>query len=110
MKAIESKWAPWVGLFVSALAWVIDHQLGSDVTYWRCSASGPLFVGVLGVLCFVIALGASWFSWTSREHGQDTNPETRRFVASLSAAGACAFGLAIALQTLAGFIVPTCAR
>ncbi|HYD71826.1 MAG TPA: hypothetical protein VEF55_01715 [Candidatus Binatia bacterium] len=107
----ETSWAPWAGLFIGALAWGAHHQFGSNLVYLRCSALDRQLVVVIGATLLAVATGATFLSWLSRRAGQPTEHavEMRRFTAWISTAGGGLFALAIALQTAAGLLAPTCA-
>jgi hypothetical protein len=66
----------------------------------------------LGLVCFVIAAGAGLVSWNARPtpSTETDGPTGRTFVSVMSAGSAAIFCFAILLQSLAGFIVPSCLR
>jgi hypothetical protein len=107
----ETKWAPWAGLFVGAIAWGAHHQIGSNLVYLRCSVGDAWLVVALGGAFLLIGLAATFLSWMSRRTGQATEHavEMRRFTAWIGTAGGALFALAIILQTIAGLLAPTCA-
>jgi len=107
----ETRWAPWAGLFLGAIAWGAHHQVGSNLVYLRCSLLDAWLVVGLGSAFLLITLAATILSWRSRRTGQVTEHsiEMRRFAAWISTAGGSLFALAITLQTIAGLLAPTCA-
>jgi hypothetical protein len=101
---------PWTGLGAGALAWIIDHQVGSWLSLGYCHMAGPWLTGGLGAVCIILILIGAGLTWSARrtdDHARG-RPETRRFAVAVSMAGAALFGLAILYQSLPGFIVPAC--
>jgi hypothetical protein len=105
-----SAWSPWAGLFAGAAGWFAHQTFGADANYWDCRLGGPLWAGGLGLACAALVAAGGWMSWISRLSGGEDTPETRRFSGLVGAATAAIFLMAIAFQTLAGLIVPACAR
>jgi hypothetical protein len=102
--ALMELW-PWAGLAGAALAWALDHQIGSDGTFFDCTGGSGLTI-VVGVLALVLAAASGFASlrlWRS-----DRETPARRFVALLGVMFAVLLGLAILLPTIAGFILPEC--
>jgi hypothetical protein len=106
---LDTRFAPWSGLFIAAAAWAAHHQLGSSLSFADCRLGGPLLNGGLGLACAVVAGLGAGLSWRARD-GAEGRAETRAFAAWLSVAGAGLFLLAILLQAIPGFIVPDCHR
>jgi len=104
--------APWAGLFLGALGWFVDHQGGSDTIFWDCRLGGPLFSGSLGLACGLLVVAGGVISWRARKATPDAQdaPENHSFAAIVGAGSAALFLLAIAFQTLNGFIIPGCER
>jgi hypothetical protein len=96
---------PWAGMIGAGGAWILDHQIGSDGTFYNCDAGSTvtIIVGVLALIVTVISGIASFRLWRS-------NAEThaRRFIALVGWLFAILLGLAILLPTLAGLIIPEC--
>jgi hypothetical protein len=111
MRLAESRWAPWAGLFMGAIAWGAHHQIGSNLVYLRCSPADRWLVIALGAAFLAVAFGATLLSWVSRRSGQQTEHavEMRLFTAWISTAAGALFALAIAFQIAAGLLAPTCA-
>jgi hypothetical protein len=105
-----SAWAPWAGLFAGAAGWFTHQTFGADANYWDCRLGGPLWAVGLGLVCALVTAAGGWLSWTSRSSGGEAASETRRFSGLVGAACAAIFLMTILFQTLAGLIVPACAR
>jgi hypothetical protein len=105
-----SAWAPWAGMFAGAAGWFAHQTFGADANYWDCRFGGALWAVLLALACAAVAAAGGWISWTSRTSGGEDTDETRRFSGVVGAATAAIFLMAIAFQTLAGLIVPACAR
>jgi hypothetical protein len=109
--AIRHAWAPWSGLILGALGWVLHHQLGSDLVMWNCRLGGPLLTAGLGVVCGAFAALGGWISWRAADEapGRPLTP-SKRFVGLLCAAAAALFTLTIVVQSVAGFVYDGCER
>jgi len=109
-RAARSAWAPWAGLFCGAAGWFAHQTFGADANYWDCRFGGPAWGVGLAVVCSLLVVAGGWVSWTSRgTHGEDRT-DTRNFSGLVGAATAAIFLMAIAFQTLASLIVPSCHR
>jgi hypothetical protein len=106
---LHTAFAPWVGLFLGALAWLTNHQVGSSLSFADCRLGGPMLSAGLGLACGLLSLAGAAVSWMARGPGNGRR-ETRTFAAWISIAAAGLFLLAIVLQTAAGFILPDCHR
>ena len=99
----------WMALMVPPLAWVIfEYGLGSSLRA-SCTAVGSWLGPVWGggsLLACALAAGLSWRMARSDER----DPPTWPWLARVAFAMAGIFALAIAFQTLATTIVPSCAR
>lgn len=89
----------------AAAAWILDHQIGSDSTLFDCTAGSAVTIGV-GILALVLAAASGFASY--RLWRSDLETHARRFVALLGAMMAVLLAIAIALSTVAGFILPGC--
>ena len=102
--ALMELW-PWAGLAGAALAWALDHHIGSDGTFFDCTQGSALTI-VVGLLALVLAAAGGFASlrlWRS-----DRETPARRFVALLGVMFAILLGLAILLPTIAGLILQEC--
>jgi hypothetical protein len=97
---------PWAALTGAATAWFVSQQIGSNLSQGDCSAAGALVVGLVGLVALALALAGGLLShrvWRTRNEGV-----TRKFIAQVGMMTAALLGLAIILQTLAAFIIPSC--
>ncbi|RAK56921.1 hypothetical protein DJ018_02825 [Phenylobacterium deserti] len=100
---------PWSGLFVGAAAWVLQHQIGSDLVYWDCRLGTPLLTGGLGLVAAGATVLGGLISWRARRaRPGEGEPGNRAFAGMVGAATAGIFLLAILFQSLIGFMVPAC--
>jgi hypothetical protein len=85
------------------MLWALYQQVVSDALHFSCRGIGATVAVGFGIAaCAIIAIaGAVSFKSTGA-------PDTRGFVAAMSAAAALIFALAVALQTLAAWIVRPC--
>ena len=100
---------PWLALLVPPLAWMaFEYGLGSSLRV-SCGAVGawlgPLWGGGSLLAC-AAAAAAAW----RMGRGTDADPPVRPWLARVATVVAGIFAVAIALQTLATLIVPSCAR
>lgn len=102
--ALMELW-PWAGLTGAALAWALDHQIGSDSTFFDCNAGSTVTIGV-GVLALILAAASGFASF--RLWRSDAETAARRFVALLGWLLAILLAVAILLSTIAGLILPEC--
>lgn len=100
-------WLPWAGMAGAGLAWALSHQIGSTSSFDDCGAGNPLFVGLLGLAALVATAWSGLGSWRIWRRGSEEG-ESRRFLGLVGASFAGLLGLAIALQTVASFILPRC--
>jgi hypothetical protein len=107
-------WLPWSGLAGGLLGWGLQHQAGTYLTNSDCAASGSVPVGLLGLCGAALALLGGWLSLRellgTGASFDGSGAGTRRFIAALGAMSALLFLLTIVMQTLAGFVIPPCAR
>lgn len=109
----RSRWRrvqPWLALSLPAVAWMLfEYGLATSLRP-ACDAVGgwlgPMWGGVSLVACLAAALLSRRLSRLADAEGASP----RVWLARLALIGAGVFALAIALQTLATLIVPSCAR
>ncbi|MBC6982561.1 hypothetical protein [Caulobacter sp. 17J80-11] len=106
----RTRLAPWAGLFAGPLAWWLHQQGMGALTFFDCDAStlATLLTGLVALLAVAAAGAWSWGA-AARERLEPAR-DVRRFAGLVSAGAAVVFGLAIAFQTLAGALIPECAR
>src|SRR3954452_22033842 len=56
-------WSARAGLIAAAVAWVIDQQLTSNLTYTRCDVVHPVIVLTIGAACAALAAVGFMLSW-----------------------------------------------
>jgi hypothetical protein len=106
---LRSAWTPWLGWLAGPGAWVVHHQGGADSVYFDCRL-GPATV-VLGIACVLLSIGGGLLSWAGRRGPEDEpKPRNRRFIAGAGLGMGLLFAVALGFQTLAGVIIPSCAR
>jgi hypothetical protein len=98
----------WVCFFAPAAAWFLLQQGQGYLVRIACGQAAPPLGAVLGLLALAVCAAAAGFAApAARSH--ETTP-TRRFIARLAIGGGGMFGLAIAYQTAATLLVPSCVR
>jgi hypothetical protein len=102
--ALMEAW-PWAGLIGAALGWALDHQVGGDGIFFECNR-GVLWTTIVGVLCLLLTAASGFASF--RLWRSDRETPARRFIALLGVLFAVLLAIAIALPTIAGFILPAC--
>lgn len=103
--------APWAGGLVGPLAWYAQQQGLGSLTYYACAAANPVFILLTGMIAAAAVVASGLLSrraWRSGGASPELNP--RRFVALVSMLAAAVFTLTILFQTLAGVLIPGCAR
>lgn len=101
-------WSARAGLIAGAAAWLIDHQLTSDLTYARCDVVHPAVVLTIGGFCAAIAAIGFMLSW--RAIRAVSGSSTSSFTAYLGMLASAYALLVVAAGTAAGLIVPGCFR
>jgi hypothetical protein len=95
----------WAALLLGALAWFAAHQFGSNLSFADCDANGGLQTGISGLLALLLTGAGALLSW--RVWKGDT-AEGHAFAALAGMLAAGLLAIAIVLQTIAAFIVPSC--
>jgi hypothetical protein len=97
---------PWSGLIAVLLGWALTHQIGSNSSFDRCAATGPLPMALLGAVGIAILLAGALLSHRAWKRASET--PARRFL-GLVGTGMCGlFAAALVFQTLSSFIIPRC--
>jgi hypothetical protein len=97
----------WAALALGAFAWFGSQQLGSDLSFSKCAANGPLATGLIGLVALAVIVAGGLMShraWSGRE----AEAEGRDFAALVGMLTSALLAVAIVYQTLAAFIVPAC--
>lgn len=116
MAVIGDRWRghvqPWSGAIAGAFAWAAHQQVLANVLHYECAYGNPASTTVAGVVALAIIAAGAFASWRARPHaGVDAHdPPPARFVCDLSLLAAGLFALPVLMQTLAGWIVPSCVQ
>ncbi len=103
--------APWAGLLTAPVAWYAHQQGSGGLVYFRCAASQPSINLLAGLVALAVTAAAGAWSWTAWKRGSAAPAmDLTRFTALVSVLAAAVFCLAIGFQTLAGLLIPSCAR
>jgi len=95
----------WTALLLPPLAWFLFEQGLSALLHWDCRRSGlGIAWGIASLIACVLAFRIAWPFRTRA--GAFANP----WLARLALVAAGVFALAIAFQTLALLMVPSCVR
>ncbi len=96
---------PWAGIIGAGAAWILDHQVGSDATFYQCGAGSTvtIIVGIVALAVTVVSGIASFRLWRG-----SVETDARRFIALVGWLFAILLGLAILLSTAAALIIPEC--
>jgi hypothetical protein len=100
------RWAARSGLILGPLAWVINQQFTSELTFAKCESASLPVVLTSGLVCTAVAVAGLFFSWSARRSAPGDS--TRSFTATLGALSAGVFLLVIVAGTAAGFLLPGC--
>jgi hypothetical protein len=107
MKYVRERLLPWSGLIAVLLGWALTHQIGSNASFDKCAATGPLPMALLGLTGLAILLVGGLLSRKVWKRG-DAETQVRRFL-GLVGTGMCAlFAIALVFQTISSFIIPRC--
>jgi hypothetical protein len=100
------RWSARSGLILGPLAWAINQQFTSELTFAKCEAASlPVVLGS-GIVCTIVAMAGLLFSLSARRSAPSDS--TRSFTATLGALSAGTFLLVIVAGTAAGFLLPGC--
>jgi hypothetical protein len=100
------RWAARSGLILGPLAWMLNQQFTSELTFAKCESASLQVVLASGLVCTVVAVVGLFFSWSARRSAPGDS--TRSFTATLGALSAGVFLLVIIAGTAAGFLLPGC--
>ena len=107
----QTRLAAWSGLWGAALLWAVNMEAGQLLPTLDCSRQ-PGVSAILSGSFTLLALVASLISWRLARTSPTGFglPRTLRFDARLSALGALVFAFALALQTMASWVLTGCER
>lgn len=94
------------GLILGGAAWLLDHQLTSDLTYARCDVVNPLVVFTIGLVCTGIAAVGFVLSWNASRLAAGS--AVIKFTAMLGMLASAYSILVVAAGTIAGWLLPGC--
>src|SRR5882757_1685800 len=100
------RWSARSGLILGPLAWLINQQFTSELTFAKCAAASLPVVLASGLVCTTVAAAGLFFSWAAQRSAPDDS--TRSFTATLGALSAGISLLVIVAGTAAGFLLPGC--
>ena len=101
-------WSARAGLIMAAVAWLIDHQLTSDLTYARCDVAHPVVVLTIGAACAALAAVGFMLSWRASKAADVASVSS--FTAYMGMLASAYAILVVAAGTAAGLILPGCFR
>lgn len=99
--------APWGGVAVPPLVWLLYQQGMGNLVYFACAAGGPPLAPLAGAVCALVCLGSGWISWRARR-GAVTG--ARRFLYAVGAGFGPLFALGVLMVMAAALVIPPCAR
>jgi len=97
----------WAALAAGATAWFVSQQLGSDLSFSHCHASGPLPVLVIALLALALAGLGAFFSHRVWDRGAQEEAG-KPFIALIGMLTAGLLAIAIVYQAVASLIIPSC--
>jgi hypothetical protein len=104
------QWRPWVALLLPPVTWVAyEYGLGSALR-GHCAAVGTWLGPAWGMLSLILCAAAVRVAWPMARAGSTDAPPARPWLARVAMFEAGVFALAIAFQTIATLIVPSCAH
>jgi hypothetical protein len=101
----------WAGLWVGALLWASNMQLGLILPFADCTRQGRASA-LMSMGFAILALIAGIISWRSARSSPSGfgSPSTLRFDAAVSALSAPVFTFALGLQAIASLVLTGCER
>jgi hypothetical protein len=107
-------WRSLAALAAAPLAWMVHHQLGSDLNYADCHrGTNPVVaaIGLCALLAALIACAITALDFRAERAGsQHPGTGMRRFMAAFSLMLGALLTLTIAVQVMASLVVPACFR
>lgn len=101
---------PWAALLMPPVAWMLfEYGLATSLRP-ACDAIGRWLGPAWGAASLLACLGAAGLAYPLSRQVGGAEASLGAWLARLALVGAGVFALAIALQTLATLIVPSCAR
>ncbi|MDB5715965.1 MAG: hypothetical protein JWO15_3362 [Sphingomonadales bacterium] len=100
----------WVALALPPTAWAVFESGLALALRLSCQTVGIWLGPLWGAASLAACCGAMALAWPSAKAGRGGDSPAGAWLAWIALMVAPLFGLAIAFQTLATFIVPSCAR
>jgi hypothetical protein len=100
----------WIALVLPPIAWAVFEAGLAVALRLSCTMVGLWLGPVWGAASLMVCCGAMYLAWPSARVGKAGDSPAGAWLAWIALLVAPLFGLAIAFQTLATFIVPSCAR
>lgn len=97
---------PWAGLVAGIVGAGIAHQFGVEGTFDSCTATSPVALLIVSLLCLLLIGAGALGSW--RVFREDMEAPARKLVAIISLASSALFVLAILLPMIASLVIPPC--
>jgi hypothetical protein len=108
--SMSGRWKPWLALLLPPAAWALfEYGLGSALR-GHCTSVGVWLGPAWGALSLVACAVAAVIARPLARSGSESAPPPRPWLARVAMFEAGIFMLAIAFQTIATLIVPSCAR
>lgn len=104
---IRERLFPWAGVIGGAAGWYLSQQTGSTMVFAGCGAGHWWSVGLLGLLGLTLSVGGALLSY-SCWRGDREEANGWRFVSLLGIMVGALLSFPILMQTIAGFLVPSC--
>jgi hypothetical protein len=101
----------WSGLWLGALVWAINVQLGQILPYGACEGqtSTPAIASFMAAAIAVAASAASW-RYARSDRASTASASMLRFGGALAALCSLVFSFALAMQGLASLVLTGCER
>jgi hypothetical protein len=106
-------WRTWAGLATPPCAWLVHHQVGSELNFADCGIGNGVLALAVGVIaCGLSLLGLAWSfaAWRSAGRADTVRNPVAQFMAALGLLLGGLLTLTILMQIAASLIVPACFR
>jgi uncharacterized membrane protein len=97
----------WAALAAGVTAWFGSQQVGSDLSFAHCHASGAVPVLIVGLLALALTGAGAFLSYRVWDRGA-AEEAGKPFTALIGMLTAGLLAIAIVYQTVAAFIIPSC--
>jgi hypothetical protein len=107
-------WRSWAGLVAAPAAWIVHHQVGSDLNFTDCRRGDTATLVLIGVAALIVAMAGgvvSYMAWRGTGASLGESQEgSGRFIAVLALMISALLSLTIIVQVAASLILPPCFR